>query len=312
MRYTFRLRFRLPEVLAIGMDLPRWNITPDRAVPEVSIRSPDEKPIKDSKNLVARGEGYAAEADAKQAGEFTRNVLTLAFSRQKIGVDFGDRAARSGFFPAGLRMLEEQTGRRVLNDVHGLMTFESDPPPAFSIPSARVTVVKKFEDLRAAIVQALQFAPAVTDRDRLAYDLFSASFFQPGPDSRFLMLMMALETLIEPMTRSSAAVRHVSRLICLTRIVRGLTQEDRSSIRSSLEWLKSESIGQAGRRLVSRLGSIDYHGKTPRKLFTECYNVRSSLVHGASPRPTTSEVGNLSASLEIMVGDLLSGPLFGS
>lgn len=37
----------------------------------------------------------------------------------------------SGFFPAGIRMLEQQGGRRVLKDAHALIVFECDPPRSF-------------------------------------------------------------------------------------------------------------------------------------------------------------------------------------
>jgi hypothetical protein len=53
-------------------------------------------------------------------------------------------------------------------------------------------------------------------------------------------------------------------------------------------------------------------GESPELFFTNCYNMRSALVHGESDeRPSPSDVDIRAASLEIMIGDLLSVPLLG-
>lgn len=310
MPFSFRLRFRLPMHLSIAFDQPRWDITPTGAIPEVSIRSVRaEVPIKESKDLVARGEGYDSQEAAATAGEGIRNALTLAFAFNRIGADFGDRATQGMFFPAGLQMLEQQAGRRVLNDVHGLMTFESDPPPLFSMPCATMTVGRNHAKIAEALHNAIAHAESVTDTLRLAFDLFSASFFQPSPDSRFLMLMMAVETLIEPAPRPPGAVEHVNKLIADTSNSLSLPEAEKRSILGALNFLRNESIGQAGRRLVATLGNVDYQGQSAVHLFTVSYEMRSRLVHGLDPRPTRDEVGNTAAVLECMVADLLSGPL---
>jgi hypothetical protein len=53
-------------------------------------------------------------------------------------------------------------------------------------------------------------------------------------------------------------------------------------------------------------------GMTPKKFFTECYEMRSRLVHGRLPRPDHMEIGKVAASLELFVGHLLSSSLLAS
>ncbi len=123
--------------------------------------------------------------------------------------------------------------------------------------------------------------------------------------------MMAIETMIEPRLREATVVQHVDRLIAETRDA-SLPDGEIASIVTSLRWLRNESIGQAGRRLVRRLGDRKYDGEGASKFFTGCYEMRSALVHGRSDHLAPRAIGSRAASLELFVGDLLSLELLNS
>ncbi|WP_438294182.1 hypothetical protein [Streptomyces sp. HUAS TT7] len=159
------------------------------------------------------------------------------------------------------------------------------------------------------LTQAAQLHDPLDGPERLAFDLYSASFFQPSADSRLLMLTMAIETLLDLQPRSDAAKAHVTALIEATEANVDLTRSERESLRGSLKWLRDESIGQAGRRLARTLEPRTYLDKSPAAFFTRCYEMRSALTHGYVPRPSHRDVGLLAASLELFVGDLLAGRL---
>lgn len=56
--------------MAIGIDSDKLLLTPAEAKPEVALRSKQEGvPIKDTRELILRGEGYDSENDARTAGE---------------------------------------------------------------------------------------------------------------------------------------------------------------------------------------------------------------------------------------------------
>lgn len=160
------------------------------------------------------------------------------------------------------------------------------------------------------LVEALKAAQSIrltrTAVEQLAYDLYSASFFQPSADARFVSLMTALETLLVREPRSEAVARHVAVLIDLTKKA-GFAEED--SIVGALRDLRRESISQAGSRVALGLGPRLYMDETPSQFFTRCYRLRSQLVHGSYPRPSRDEVDRRAASLETFVADLLSGEL---
>jgi hypothetical protein len=314
MAHCFRIRFRLGEHVGITSDDAEWVLT-DPAVPdEVILLRPTPDPVESigaARELSLFGSGYASEPAAQAASKRWRDVLHAAFARFAIGADFGERAPGSAFTEYGLRTLEAQLGRRVLNDVHGIMTFECDPRPTFVNQGMEMTVGHNPESLRRAIDHAASIGLRLTPQQRVSFDLYSASFFLPVADARFLMLMMAVETLITLEPRSDEEQGHIATLIAATRSS-GLEKAAIHSMISTLGWVKYESISQAGRRLAASLGERLYAGERPVAFFTGCYELRSALVHGKYPRPSRDQVDIRAATLEHFVGHLICGPLLES
>ncbi|MGW2938368.1 hypothetical protein ACWDA7_42855 [Streptomyces sp. NPDC001156] len=116
------------------------------------------------------------------------------------------------------------------------------------------------------LTQAAQLHDPLDGPERLAFDLYSGSFFQPSADSRLLMLTMAIETLLDLQPRSDAAKAHVTAMIEATEANADLTHSERELLRGSLKWLRDESIGQAGRRLARTLEPRTYSGNAPGRL----------------------------------------------
>ena len=188
-------------------------------------------------------------------------------------------------------------------DEHGTMIYECDPPPTFIAISGQGLVVGKPGPALTDFLKNTDDG-AVTARQETAFELYSASFFVSNADARFTLLMMAIETLIDQEQRSEEARDHIRGLIERTRDS-ALPAAEVQSLTSSLEWLFLESIGQAGRGLVQSLTSKKYKGIPAVRFFTDCYEIRSALVHGKTPRPLREDVDSMAASLEILVGDLI-------
>jgi len=88
--------------------------------------------------------------------------------------------------------------------------------------------------------------------------------------------------------------------------------EEKESMIGAISRLRRESIGQAGRRLVrERLGARVYGDQTAEHLFSYCYRIRSTLVHGNPSAPASDEVGSAAVGLEALVSDLLTSPFLG-
>jgi hypothetical protein len=303
--YGFRIRFRLPDSVRLGGEEVTWALAPG-----VWMRSlVEDQPIKEASALAVRGEGAGSAEEATYLGERWRDALETAFARLGVGADFGERGPRSYLSEAGMRLYENQFGApRVLNDEPGLSVFTMHPPPRFVRGSATATKSLDEANTKAAITVAFASGPHHTPAQRLAFDLYSASFFQPAADARLLMLMMAIETMLDLQDRDEATSAHVRELISLTQGA-ALPDSERQSLLGSLRWMLQESISQSGRRLAASLTGRAYMNQAPQKFFTTCYKLRSRLVHGATPRPDFDSVNIAATYLEQFVGDLLSGSL---
>lgn len=311
MAYTFRVRFKLSRVRIQSEAAAELRINDEAdGRGAVTLRPRDAGiELSDADELVLTGEPYASDEAAAAAAQRWVTRLRRAFARLNIGADFGGRAHTSAFTDAGLRWLEETTReRRMLNDVHGIMVFESEPAPKFAKSDVTAVVAKPAERVIEMVETAARLGVAMTEREELAYDLYSASFSEQSADARFVMLMMAVETLIELQPRSQEVAALVGELIATTERS-SLPPGEITSIIGSLNWLYSESIGQAGRRLAKSLGDRRYAEEEPGRFFTRCYDLRSKLVHGYHPRPERGEVDARAATLEVFVSDLLAGAL---
>ncbi|HEY2716676.1 MAG TPA: hypothetical protein VGI73_10710 [Solirubrobacterales bacterium] len=310
MPYCFRIRFEFSPRTRIKSDETEIRI-PDKAEgKEILLKAgQDKSTLSEAKSLVLRGRYFDTEADAERAAEHWMIVLKKSFARTYIGADFGTQPPRSGVTDYGLALLSQEAGGgRFLDDIHGISSFECEPPPTFvRVGQSQIIIGPDVAHLLAAIDEAAELGVDMSARERLAYDLYSASFSEPSEDARFMMLMMAVETLIEPSPRPDAVRVHVEGLIDGTR-ASDLPQDQIKSIVSSLEWLRNESIGQAGRKLAERLGDRTYMDdpESAVQFFSKCYTLRSALAHGADPRPPWDAVGIRAASLEHFVADLLT------
>jgi sugar/nucleoside kinase (ribokinase family) len=303
--YCFRIRFRLPAQLRIEIDDNEWSLVPVGDDPSILLQSVrEDQPIKDAEWLILIGKSYEKESDAQQAGRMWQAALQVAFARVGVGADFGARAPNAAFTDAGLRMLEQQSGRTVVNEVHGINVYECEPRPQFAWSRVQFVVGKSADKLHKAIGAAVARVPHLDPVQSLAFDLYSASFFESSADARFLMLMMGLEVLIDPQPRSEDARRLIDELLQLTKVAR-LSEVEIASLKGTLESLYVESIGAAGRRLATSLEPRTYMGMSPQAFFTACYELRSRLVHGSVPRPPREEVDMTAAHLQTFTGNLL-------
>lgn len=314
MTYSFRVRLNRSPTDTIQTEANEIALTvEEEPFRRLRLHNPESGgTILNSTQLVLAGDGYDTEAEALAAGERYQDALAVALARHRVGADFGLRAPKGFFTEAGLVLLQQQLGQPVLNSVHGLMTFKTVPRPRFALFSAKPLRGVNQGMFEQAFFAAVAARPKLTDRDRLAYSLFNASFFRESADSRFLLLMMAVEALLEPAPRSDAARAHVEWLIQSTRDA-SLPAEARNSIVGALQWLLNESISQAGRRLsADRLGNRNYMNMPASKFFSYCYGLRSSLVHGSTPYPTLDTVSTAVGQLEVFVADLLTVPVLGA
>lgn len=312
MTYSFRLRLIRGPGDTLQTESSSLRISSTQGDLPVHLTSKDSQTsLKESEEFIISGDGYESREAASEAGEAYVEALLIACARCRVGIDLGFRSASSTITEAGLKYLEEKIGERVLNSFHGLQVYETFPLPKFVSSTTSLVRGVDVSQFLKILELSIGASPDLTECEVLAFSLFNSSFFQRNVESRFLLLMMSIEALLNPISRSEDVKKHLSTLISITQSS-NLEQSEKNSLIGGLKCLSEESISSAGRRLVhSILGNRIYSGRSSKIFFTNCYELRSKLVHGAIPYPSRSEISEICAALELMVSDLLTTPVLG-
>jgi len=267
----------------------------------------DADKLKNAKDIIIKGGAYNSSELAMEAGQRCQNALRLTFAKVRFGVDFGK--LKEGKARNGKKVITESdleiSDQHIMDDVHGLMVYDNDIPTGF-IRLHDLSV--KIGNQPSRIIQALNLALKqnieFSGIELIAFELFNASFFEQSARARFLMLMIAIEALLEPKDMDSAALRHVQSLIEATKNCLDLSLIERDSLLGRLNWLLKESISKTGREFVNqRLGQRLYNNMPSDKFFTYCYNLRSKIVHKGTY--SHADIGTITPELERFASDIL-------
>jgi hypothetical protein len=310
--FTFRIRLPKATSANIMVEAPSLILSlGDEAHSLVVASGSEDIPLSRADTYYVTSADWPDEQAALAAADRCMGALLRTFARMRLGIDTGARLPGGGGFSKWLidKVWEEQR-IRVINEAPGVMVFETDPPPRFA--SATASVQQGFHenqviDLFASAVEASQ---PLTPEESVALVLFNAAYFQQSQDARFTLRMMSLESMLRPEMRSPAAQRHLDQLVALTERAAGLSDSECTSLCSAIASSKHESIRQAGRQLVSALlGAREYSGKPAAAFFSHCYALRSRLVHGSVPLPSSEDIGGAAVGLELLMSDVLAGGL---
>ena len=304
--FTFRFRIRLAPIDRIGFP-HAVALVPAGGLPspvEIHSRNKDQ-PLGEAEELVFRGSGFENEAAARSAAEAVQADLKRTFARLWMGADFGALAPKSFIFKAGLQMLQQDGGPRIMNDEHGIVTFETGPVRFASLGTAKVIRTMQPERFENTLRQIRTRTRPLTRKEELAFELYSASFFVTEGRARFLLLFMAVEALIEVAKRSDTAMGLIKGFDKQADDCAELSADERSSLQGGLARLLDESIAAAANRLTrERIHGRTYMEKSASDFFRHCNRLRGGLVHGK--QADVREVGATAASLQTFVADLLA------
>ncbi|WP_157559795.1 hypothetical protein [Nocardioides sp. Soil777] len=188
------------------------------------------------------------------------------------------------------------------------MTFETYPAPQFAAFSAHGYAPPVRERLLAALRSEAALVP-MRRSEHLAYTLYGSAFFvEVSAEARFIMLMMAFESLMKQERRTPEARARVDGFVHEIQTVDDLSVEEQQALVAALQLLKRESLSQAGRRLAATLDDRTYADMSAREFFTVVYGLRGRLVHPSGAGVNVVEVEALIGPLQDFVGDLLAGP----
>lgn len=301
----FRIRFRVGPETRIDVRAEELVLSETGGV-RVFLKSVDaDQLVNDAAELVMRGQGYATESHAAIEGKRWVDALVIGTITEFIGAEFGERSPTGWLSPAGLELFSAAyPGSRVYNDSPGLHILPQSPQPIFSRIEANAIAGKNGDAIAAHVREAFNRSAELDEPSLLACEMYAASQFMPSDDSRFLMLMIAVEALIEANNGPTVQLEAIDELI---KHLDGLSLSDdeRRSLTQTIAGLKRESINSAGKRLSGTLDGRTYAGKSPKRFFRDCYELRSALVHGNLGRPRPETIQQLIGPLGHFVRDLV-------
>jgi hypothetical protein len=148
--------------------------------------------------------------------------------------------------------LEEQIGGPVRADVHGIDVYEHVDGLMFAALDAEASIGKAAAAFVEQVAAVITTPVPLSAKQELAGEILSASYFDASDRSRFVTLITAVEALLDPQPRPAAAQQVVAKMMQI--VEEGIVDDGtRAAMSGSLQWLKRESIGQAGRALADRL-----------------------------------------------------------
>lgn len=198
------------------------------------------------------------------------------------------------------------------HETNGVIVAESSPKVRLSI-NATGNIKLNGEKAAADIEKWYEDDLEISDKEELAIELFCSSQLNTQPNSQFVILVTAVEALIDREQRSDEALKLIDVFKEEIRNT-GLDPRERDSLVGSLQDLRLESIKRAGLRLAQSL-ETEYKVGPGRKLnaddfFSKCYDLRSEIVHANSMEPEDKEMAKFiidSGELCRFVSDLLLG-----
>jgi len=174
---------------------------------------------------------------------------------------------------SGLALLVP-TGMQGLKDELGITVFHTPPPAIFLGADFTASVSVRHTRMVTELQQALTDAGPLDERTRTAYELFASSRFENSSRSRFLLLVMAVEALVErsgrPQDEQDYLAQSVRELEAST-----LSVDAKATLRQALSSLKMQSISSAAQVMIA--GAIS---APAAEAFKKTYGIRSRLVHG--------------------------------
>jgi hypothetical protein len=285
-QFTFRLRFNFSKTFRLNSEAEELPLLSTAAGEQIKVKSGlPAVPLKEAERVAVIGGPYQTESDARIAGVRAKNAVLLWALEQRVGIDFGDGMPLGLATDEGLRALASEHGVPVRNDVHGVDVYPAGGKTKFVHVSVDAVAGKHVPRFIEAFQRDFMTAAVIGQRLVVAAELYFGSWFDVVPRARFVTLMTAIEAMLDPAPRGKAVQTLVSELIRATR-QSSIPQQTKDSICGALQWLKSESIGQAGRRLASTLLPDDtFAGLSAGSFFRHAYDIRSKIVHNGYANP---------------------------
>jgi hypothetical protein len=165
---------------------------------------------------------------------------------------------------------------RIENDRLGLTIIEAAGSTGFVSIPVSFSIDRPFSAFESAIQSALFLVDRLSDKVRLALEVYNSAHFERSLRARFLTFVTAVEILAKRDDRPGVAQNLIDQFVKMLNAA-GLDKGIAQQMRSGLEDLRRRSIGACCRDLIEDHGNVD-----EAQFFGKCYTARSELVHAGT------------------------------
>ena len=264
--------------------------------------SDKEKSIKDSRKFIIEGFEFRTEKKACEGENKVRNALMWYCTKFYSGVNFKKESMRCSEFL--LKKMSDESGARILNYKSRNNVYSDDKPTYFVSGSAEGYKTYQVNPFIEIFQQGLNIK--LNDKENLGFELYNAYAFESSIRAKFLTLIIAIESLLGRPKRNDKTVRYVESLVKQTKKQTELKKNDIDSLVSCLVELKYQSISSRAKCLIKKyLKSKKYNEKSAEIFFSECYKIRSDIVHTGKTPEKIKDFNKINVELYKMVSALL-------
>ena len=308
--YYFRLKFNFLDGDSVASDQEKLPIIERSNGFSVRLVSGEkDRPIRSKSTSALIGGPYLTYEDAKVGGDNAKRSLLIWAVTNQFGVDFGDGKVRSLVTEEGLKSLTAKLGVPLRNDIHGIDIYQHQDSLQFVRFEATTSLAKNEDDFINFISNEFNNPKPLTEKQVISAELYCSSFFDISFRSRVVTLINSIEAMLEPEDRNEQASDVVQAMIDFLQDS-NLNKSEKESICGSLQWLKKDSISQAGRKFCqSLLPEGNYMNMPSPKFFTYCYNIRCKIVHSGGRNTQKIDFLHISNILQVFVKDLILASL---
>lgn len=307
MAYRFRLRWRFERGRSLKELAAPTQAELGADFPDCELKVVGEETRLGGQSLALLSGLFSSADSAREAGEKLQSALVLTSLYDGYGVALAARMP-TGFITAyGKEFLNNGRFDTVLDDSYGLTVFEASGRTGFAgVGEITASIAQPTTLFLERLRASLAIAPATESRLLIAYDLLANSRFESSSRARFLLLMMAVESLVKREMRSQEEIAVVESLISLVDNTVNLPAGARDALKAGVGQLRWRSSAGSCREYLLRAesaGVLSQAGAAER--FGRYYVTRNKMVHDGIT-PDAVRLADDSGQLETMVRELLT------
>lgn len=302
--YRFRLRWQFEPARSL-QDFDGEKLVVFPRIGHCKIKPIAAATENDGQSLALTGPPVDSKELAMKQGEIALGALLQATLRQGYAVLLHPRRPEGVITQYGMEWCAQQLGGidSLYRDRLGITIFEERGETRFvsmsgGVPSITTEFVSFFAEWTSDV------STSISLRNLIAYDLYSSSRFESSSRARFLLLVMAIESLAKQDKRAEDEQALITQLLAIVE-ESALDKSRRTALKDGLRKFRNVSIGESCRILINEafVAGVVEDPEAARH-FRDCYRIRGQIVHsGKTPQPSvlSTEANRLEKTVRQLV-----------